>query len=426
MERSLWPIIGAAGISLGLTPVAYAMEFDLRANVETEYSDNARRTVEPTISERQDNVGLNVELSDQRAYASISMAYAWSYQSFAENSQEDRSLLDGDSSILIGRTTSPLQLAIEHNRRRSLIDPSQIALLSNTDERDVLSVRPKLNLALNKTTFIYLSAQHTSVTFSENSLRNSTREGGDVSFLRQLSTVDSLSIQYSSVDIEYTEFSDYTYKYDAVSLNYMAQLRALSYDVSVGYNKVKQNTDDFGGVQYQVNFEYDADRFTVGGEAGREITDNSTGSGDAVSINGDALTEGAFSGPDQYLRENASLYIQYDSLCKRCDLELRYSFENEEYRSLSLNDSEENSLQATFGYNLTPNTFANITYTSSEQDFLNNPSNSRTSAIWGANVMHQLNRKVDMQFSIEQLSQQSSTSGDTTENRIGLGFGFRY
>lgn len=247
MERNLW-LQRVVGVSvLFATTSAQALDFDFRSSLSTEYTDNARRTAEDQISERQDSLALNLSLSEQRTYSTVELDYGWSYQTFSEDSQIERSLLEGDANILLGREQGAFQFLINHNRRRSLIDPTEINLTSNMDERDQLTLQPRLNIPLSRVDLVSLSAQKTDVTYVEDSLRNSERQGGDIRLTHRLSSLDSLSISYSTLDIEYTEFDNYTYVYNYAAFQYQAQLRALSYDFAIGYNTVEQNGDEFGG-----------------------------------------------------------------------------------------------------------------------------------------------------------------------------------
>ncbi|WGO98417.1 hypothetical protein QFX18_20640 [Saccharophagus degradans] len=426
MERNLW-LQRVVGVSvLFATTSAQALDFDFRSSLSTEYTDNARRTAEDQISERQDSLALNLSLSEQRTYSTVELDYGWSYQTFSEDSQIERSLLEGDANILLGREQGAFQFLINHNRRRSLIDPTEINLTSNMDERDQLTLQPRLNIPLSRVDLVSLSAQKTDVTYVEDSLRNSERQGGDIRLTHRLSSLDSLSISYSTLDIEYTEFDNYTYVYNYAAFQYQAQLRALSYDFAIGYNTVEQNGDEFGGIRYSLNLAYEWSLFTAGLEASREITDNSAGSGNSVSIGGDALAEGGFTGPDQYLREASAFFFNYSGLCGRCDLDFRISYEKEDYRLLTLNNSTELVAQVSLSYDFSQRTSASLSFNGIDQEFELNPSGSRDSKLVSARLSRRINDKFDVFLTLDQQKEKTANRGTSIENRAGLGLGLRY
>lgn len=243
MQRKL-PTLVTAFITTGIcAPQVQALDLNWGASLNSDFSDNGRRVAVNPESERQDNIGLNIAASDQMKYVQYDLGYNWSYTNFSKDSQEDRSLLDGDASVTLGKTLGLFQVVIDHSRRKSLIDPTQQNLFANLEERDITTVSPRLNLPLSRIDIVTLSAQKSQVSYEESSLRNSQTTGADIVYRHNLSTVDSISVSFSNQDIEYTEIENYTYNYQLLTFGYQAQLRNLSYSLSAGYNEVEQNGD---------------------------------------------------------------------------------------------------------------------------------------------------------------------------------------
>lgn len=426
MQRKL-PTLVTAFITTGIcAPQVQALDLNWGGSLNSDFSDNGRRVAVNPESERQDNIGLNIAASDQMKYVQYDLGYNWSYTNFSKDSQEDRSLLDGDASVTLGKRLGLFQVVIDHSRRKSLIDPTQQNLFANLEERDITTVSPRLNLPLSRIDIVTLSAQKSQVSYAESSLRNSQTTGADIVYRHNLSAVDSISVSFSNQDIEYTEIENYTYNYQLLAFGYQAQLRNLSYSLSAGYNEVEQNGDKFGGLNYQVELEYDLTGAVFTASAAREITDNSSGSGAAINISGDALADGRFDGPDQYLREFASASLAFGRLCTRCTLDFGFSIENETYRNFSVNDTRETNINSSFDYRLTTRSTSSISYVRRNQEFINDSIGSRASAEVRVNYRYQVNDNVNASFAVSNLEQDITDNTSATENRIGLGIDYRY
>lgn len=426
MQRTLPKLIAVLVTAGVYTPLATALDLNWGASLNSDFSDNGRRAAVNPESERQDNIGLNIAASDQMPYVQYELGYNWSYTNFAKDSQEDRSLLDGDTSVTFGKRLGAFQVLVDHSRRKSLIDPAEQNLSANMEERDITTISPRLNLPLSNVDVVTFSASQAQVSYAESTLRNSQSTGADVVYRHNLSAVDSMSISFSNQDIEYTEFDNYEYNYQLLALGYQAQLRKLNYSLSAGYNEVGQNGEKFGGLNYQIELEYDLTGATLGASAAREITDNSSGSGAAVNINGDALADGGFDGPDQYLREFASVSLVLERICERCTLDFGFSIENETYRNFSVNDTKEINVNSSFDYRLTPRSTASVSYNQRNQEFINDSIGERGSIEVRANYRYQVNTKVNLTISASNLEQDITDNTTASENRVGLGVDYRY
>lgn len=427
--------------ALLVAPVS-AVDLNWRASVGTDFSDNGRRTAEDPISERQDRLGLNISAGDALPYAQYNLAYNWGYTSFSEGSQEDRSLVDGGSSLTLGRRQGLLQLQVDHNRRISLIDPRDQNINSNLDERSILTVGPRLNLPVSSVDLVTVSYDESAITYNTDSSRDSKRKSASVSYRHRVSEVDNLSLRYTSQKISYLEIEDYEYSYSRVNLGYEAQLRNLTYDLSVGYNEVDQDETQVGDTTFGLDLEYALTGFTIGVSALREITDNSLREGaEGPRVSGVAegdvaegnVTSGepsgagsGFNGSDQYQRKLAVISLQAQNVCARCTLDFSFSREQEVYRTLSINDSVEDILRASFRYRLSDRSSLGIQSRMREQVFEDESVGTVESMEYSLDYRKQIVQRMDFVMSLTHLSQESALRARSEENRLGLGFSYQY
>lgn len=138
------------------------------------------------------------------------------------------------------------------------------------------------------------------------------------------------------------------------------------------------------------------------------------------------MAEGGFTGPDQYLREASAFFFNYSGLCGRCDLDFRISYEKEDYRLLTLNNSTELVAQVSLSYDFSQRTSASLSFNGIDQEFELNPSGSRDSKLVSARLSRRINDKFDVFLTLDQQKEKTANRGTSIENRAGLGLGLRY
>ncbi len=141
---SNWPAPALLLLVPFLAPTVTLAEGDWRASVSlrTEHTDNANKSKDDPLSERQNEAELTVGGDYANRWITFEAGYEASERRFSEGAQEDRSLLRGDSKLVVGQPTDPVDLVVTHSRRTVLNAPDDVDLLRNNDERTILSAMP--------------------------------------------------------------------------------------------------------------------------------------------------------------------------------------------------------------------------------------------------------------------------------------------
>lgn len=432
MPRKEYYLVHPARVALVWLGCAYgaqslAWEFDAAATLGTAYSDNGARTAENTFSERQDTVQADLSLSDTQLYSDLDLGYQWSYSSFEKDGQENRSFVNGNAAVRLGRERGVFQLLASHNRRRSLIDPAANVVTSNLEERDNFSLSPQLSLPLSRVDFIYLQANNSAIRYSSNSLRDSDQTGVSAGWRRRLSAVSQLDLSYSESEVEYLEFSNFISERSSVELAYSSALRDIEYSVAFGHNTVDSGSDSFGGSTYRFNVTYSGDSIDYGVSGSRQITDNSSGSGADISFVEGDVTDGGFTSPDQYELTSTEFFVVFNGLCARCDLRVAMSQSEESYRRDPLSDEASLRSQATFNYRLSNRATVRLNGSVSDQEFTNVEGRNRSMSALGATYNYQLVQDVSLSVNVENREQSGDDeSQGVSETRTGVSVGYRF
>ncbi|HTF84660.1 MAG TPA: hypothetical protein VL987_08760, partial [Cellvibrio sp.] len=99
-------------------PAMATVEIDL--GVTSRYSDNARRTYSDKIAERQDEYSASILADYENTLLDFETDYRATENRFDKDTQPDRSLLEGNAELLIGKSYHPVDLLLVHSRRSVL------------------------------------------------------------------------------------------------------------------------------------------------------------------------------------------------------------------------------------------------------------------------------------------------------------------
>lgn len=296
------------------------------------FSDNSLKAAEEPIEERQDlyRVGLSADYSNWLVEAEAD--YNWVSHQFTEQSQPDDRYAEGSSSILFGKQEDPLALELTHSQRILLITPDAVALNQNQQERVMISALPQIRTRIFAADRLTLGGQFVQVSFPDDELQDSQREGLSLGWLRPLSTASFLQLnaQQQTISFEFFPAADYTYS--GAMMVYGVKLRKLKYDIEVGYNQSEQKTGEAQGApSYKVSAIYLSgfNQFDV--SVSRAITDTSFGSGNIDSNIGLPSSDGSSQAVERMDRSSADLNWQTQIICARCEFSTGVSVVEDDY-----------------------------------------------------------------------------------------------
>ncbi|WP_347330123.1 hypothetical protein [Marinimicrobium locisalis] len=340
---SKWPAPVLLVLAPVLLPEVALAEGDWRASVglHTEHTDNANKSEDNPLSERQDEVELNLGGNYANRWVSFEAGYEASERRFNEGSQENRSLLRGDSELTLGQPTDPVDLVVTHSRRTVLNAPDDVDLLRNNDERTILSALPSARWQPTGADLLMARGQFSDVDYRFRPERNSERQGASLIWQRDVSEVDSLTLTGQETEVSFDAAPQADYEYRAASLSYRVNLRRLQYRVQVGYNKSRPAVGEgLSSPSYLVDVNLGDAASRWGFSASQFITDNSSGSGNQGDL-GDFSPGDSSSGElDQLERTRAELRWMNQTLCARCNLTLTTYWQSDDYR-LEAQDQDE-------------------------------------------------------------------------------------
>ncbi len=346
-----------------------ANTFDARISASSEFTDNANRTEQNQLSERQDEYQLSLGTEYTNTLLEFQADYRASEHRFAEDSQQRRSLLEGSSSLLIGKPHHPVDLLLSHNRRSVLNAPDEVDLLRNTDERTIWSAMPSARWGFTSVDQLILRGNYSDINYRLNETRNSERAGGSLIWRHDLSATDQFSVTAQQSQVSFDAAPSFDYEYLAYSAAYSAQLRQLSYTLELGYNETQPETgEDFSGPSYRVNVNYVAAGHDFSLRSSQFITDSSQAGGSDPDFSDFDPRDSTVGALDQLERTDFELGWRSEAFCDTCSVYAQLVYQRDDYQTLD-EDNQEQGGNLGFDYQLSQNSSANISLRYREHNF---------------------------------------------------------
>jgi len=425
-------------MSLGfcLVPLASAIAqetqqegaWTLDLGLESEYTDNANKSRRQKISERQDEANLRLGVAHENSWLTLEGDYNASERRFDKDTQSNRSRLEGESRLELGKAEDPAQLEIRNSRRTQLNNPDDDDLLRNTDEREIWTAEPTLRWRTNDANTLALSGSYSDIRFRDNAERDSDRKGGSLLWQRQISATDSLTLNGQFFDIGFDARPELDYELTRVNLSYQAQLRRLGYRLQLGYEESdRENGQSFSEPSYEVELSYDSGVHRLEFYADRFISDNSTGGGNRGDFDNFNPVDAAGGQLDQMERTNFELTWRTGILCERCDFSLRAFYQDDDFLE-RLDDLAEIGAEARFSYQLSRQSSLNLSARRRTQDF--SPASGRADSDrdqFRITYRYQTNINLSLQvFALYEERDSDNPLDSHTETRAGLRLSYRF
>ncbi|ACE83746.1 hypothetical protein [Cellvibrio japonicus] len=363
---SLLPLCFCASQVLAAT--GQSNDYKISLSARSGMSDNATKSQDNAIDERQDEYRLNVGVNYSNSQVQTLVNYQAVEQRYAKDSQENDAYLDGASSLLWGTPDSPVDLLLKHSRRTLLQTPDQIDITNNLDERDIFTVIPSARLRVTSVDTLILSGDFTKIDYARSPMRDSEREGATLALVHLLSATDNLQFSVQHTDVSFNHLSSADYRYLNATLSYAAQLRQFIYRVQLGYNKTENDSqeDDSGGV-YMLSAEYQSGLHKWSVLASRQITDSSLGDGNYAGIDGFPGSDGSDTVQQM---ERSYMEMRWDSslLCERCALHVNLAVTEDDYLAQT-EQADQRVAGIGFGYHFSRVSRFNLSYDYSQREF---------------------------------------------------------
>jgi hypothetical protein len=335
----IWLYLLAGGLSPALL-VADEGGFDAGVAVSSQYTDNARKTRDNKLGERQDRLRFWLSGEYENNLLEMDANYRANRYRFNEDSQRNRSLWEGDATLTLGKDYHTAGLMLNHTRRARLGAPGQVDLLRNTDEQQIFTAVPMLRFRPTPIDALWLRGHYTEVDYRFAEQRNSNRQGGSLIWLRHLSTISNAQVTALHSEVSFDAAPDFDYTYQSAAASYSRQLRYLSYRAEVGINTITPVRDEsFSGLIYGLHLRYATGYHQFSVSANQYFTDTSMG-GRNNPLDELDFGEVRVTMPDQLERSTIQLRWHTSALCASCEAHAAVVYQRDEYRRLHEDGSE--------------------------------------------------------------------------------------
>ena len=296
------------------------------------FSDNSLKTAAEPVEERQDlyRLGLSADYANWLVAAEAN--YNWVSHQYAEESQPNDRYAEGSSSVLFGKQEDPVSLELSHSQRILLITPDAVALTQNQQERVMMSALPQIRTRIFAADRLTLAGQFVQVSFPDDDLQDSQREGLSFSWLRPLSAASFLQLNTQQQKISFEHFPIADYTYSGAMMVYGVKLRKLKYELEIGYNQSEpESGEEQGAPSYKLSAIYLSGFNQFDASASRAITDTSFGSGNLDTNIGLPGSDGSSPAVERMDRTSAELNWQTQVICARCQFSTGVSAVEDDY-----------------------------------------------------------------------------------------------
>lgn len=285
-------------------------------------SDNAKKVRTDPMSERQDTYSLGLVSEYENTFLTSDINYNLSDTRYVEESQPDRSYLEGAAELQLGKLTDPVDIQLKHSRKTLLTSPEQLALTSNQDEREIFSVIPRVKKRLSNADLLVVSADFTDTNFLESDTSDSERAISSATWIRSVSAVSKFNVTVQHADVTYKNYESADYTMASGTLSYTTELRKLAYTLAAGYSSSDRGElGEFSEPTYAASVAYNFGFNSFRLMASQAITDSSYGNGNILGVNPSPSNDSAFK-VDQIKRQNIELSWASRMLCGRCEVNL--------------------------------------------------------------------------------------------------------
>ena len=333
-------------------------DYYLTLYTQVERDDNATRAADPEVSEIQNQFGARIGFDYRTSESLVDIDYDVRRNQFSEDSQEDETTIIGTSTLDFGAETNPVGISFFHSLERILNQPEDAPLISNSQNRQTISVSPRANMRLSEGTFLTLKLTKSEIDFEDSIANDSSRTGLELNFNRLIGAGERYGIGYSFFEIDFVNNDEFSYEQQRIFGLYSVDFEKFDYLIRIGTSKTESDnvlTEDSNDLFFEIeaNYNFGVDQFSLTADQSR--TDSSVGIGSASLQDAIISSGGSTNTQDQIDRQSISLTYLSRSVCSLCRIRLFSDYEELDYLVDSENDQERTVISAEFNYDLTRN-----------------------------------------------------------------------
>lgn len=416
------------GVCVGAIAAPTQDHLSAEVAVESVVTDNARRVASNEINERQDTVTIGLRGQQTNRYSSFKIGYSVEKTFFSENTQEEDNRYQGDAVLELGKDYDWFGLVLQDSQRRVLNASNSTALLQNTSDREIISVKPQLRAHFTPVDTLILGISRESVRLKRSQELDSDRDSADVLWQHRLSAVDLLMLSIAQGESTRDTSSEPDYEYQIARIGFQARLSRLGYGAYVGYQKTEAaGQPSFNEPNYQVDLNYDGGghRFVLG--LSSRITDTLFGDENGAALE-DSLSQDSLSQNYDLIKlTEANFNWATPAIWRSLQLELQAQYSGNDYVTLA-EDFTDKGVSISFSYRLAPRTHSSLRLerieTTYEPSLLDRDFNEDRAM---ARIGHDFTRSLNAQLRYGIVKRNSSAAeNEFTEQRVGISVRYQF
>lgn len=343
--------------------------FNTEVSTESIFTDNALKTAGDGISERQDTLSLGLSAQQNNRWSNFKLGYSADRTYFSQASQEDANTLEGDAQWVLGKEYDWFNLTLQDSRRKVLRSNAATPLLSNTGERELMTLKPQLRLHLSPVDQVIFGASREAVRVKRIAAADANRDTADLIWQHHLSAADKLMFSINQGESTRKDADEADYKYQIARLGYQAQLNHLMYDIQLGYQKTRaRGQEEFGKPNYTLDISYDKNGHSFSVGASSAVTDTLFGDGNGGSLDETLMQDSLSENYDLVKLSQASLSWTGPKLWRGLAFSAQMQYSNHDYSTLP-EDYSDRAVSLSINYSFAARTQGNLRIERSDAAF---------------------------------------------------------
>lgn len=337
--------------------------------MESIFTDNALKTAGDGINERQDTLSVGISGQHINRWSSFKVGYSADRTYFSQASQEDANTLEGDAQWILGKEYDWFNLTLQDSRRKVLRSNVATPLLSNTGERELLTIKPQLRLHVSSVDQLMLGLSREAVRVQRLAAADANRDTADLIWQHRLSATDQLLVTINQGESTRKDADEPDYKYQIARVGYQAQLSHLAYGIQMGYQNTKaRGQEEFGKPNYNFDISYDKNGHVFSAGANSAVTDTLFGDGNGGSLDETLMQDSLNENYDLVKLSQANVSWTGPKLWRGLGVSAQAQFSTHDYYELP-EDYSDRALSLSFNYSFAVRTHGNLRLERSEARF---------------------------------------------------------
>lgn len=362
------PAVVTAALCFGPVSAAFALDFGLTLNQESEYTTNSGLTDEDEVSEWIHSPGIGLQATHEGPNLNLDVDYNVNRRLYQQDLFDDETESAGTANLVWNALPERLDFTVNHTRTQTAIRSIGGPTPDNRQETADTSAGPTLRFNPRGQDLIllrYLYGDRSADTTETDAITHDT----SLSYVLVTSPTNSIALELMQNQVQYDNPFVPDIEYQIVQVVLDRELSNLEYTLSGGFNRAErsQGRDDVDGFIFDLQANWQARPGTdVGLTLTRDIQDRSTALDAGTFV--DDLDFSADSDLGEVFTNNQLSVTIDQRINESTSLTLGADFIDEDYEDVG-RDTTRQSFRAALNRNLTRQLQGSIGFSVENQDF---------------------------------------------------------